>query len=215
MEEKNKNEVEKTVSGASSEDVKKVIELLEKISKDNDTQMKYVKRQSLFSSISLGICGVLVVALIIICASIIPKVNRIVAEAEGLISETQTLITDVNGELTTIVGEAETIMKNAEDIMGEADTIVAAAEESLTAINGMMSDVEGVVVNVNSITEEIAKQDIAGMLENVNGFVETSDESIAVALEKINAIDFDSLNDAITDLGKIIAPLAKLFGGRK
>lgn len=215
MEEKNKNEVEKAVSGASSEDVKKVIELLEKISKDNDTQMKYVKRQSLFSSISLGICGVLVVALIIICASIIPKVNSIVAQAEGLISETQTLITDVNGELTTIVGEAETIMKNAEDIMGEADTIVAAAEESLTAINGMMSDVEGVVVNVNSITEEIAKQDIAGMLENVNGFVETSDESIAVALEKINAIDFDSLNDAITDLGKIIAPLAKLFGGRK
>lgn len=215
VEEKNKNEVTAAVNGASSEDVKKVIELLEKISKDNDNQMKYIKRQSLFSSISLGICGVLVIALIIICANIIPTVNRVVADAEGLIASTNDLIAEVNTDIGTVVGEAETIMKDAQSIMDEADTIAAAAQESLTSINGMMGEVEEVVANVNTITDTIAKQDIAGMVQDVNGLVVTGEESIEVALEKINAVDFDSLNNAITDLGKIIAPLAKLFGGRK
>ena len=76
----------------------------------------------------------------------------------------------------------------------------------------MMGEINDVMVNLDGITQNLAQTDLNSMLENVNDLVVQSEESMADAMTKIDAIDVDALNDAIVDLGKIVAPLAKLFG---
>lgn len=104
------------------------------------------------------------------------------------------------------------ISTEAETALTQANIAIEQANVALEQTNNILGEADGVIKNVDVIANDLAKADLQGMLGNVNDFVLTSEESISVALEKINAIDFESLNKAITDLGAIIAPLAKLFG---
>lgn len=90
-------------------------------------------------------------------------------------------------------------------IVGTLDKVNLAAAE-VTALTQQLSD----------ILEESA---LLKLLQNANDLISlTGDtlaesvDSIKTALEKVNSIDFDTLNTAITDLKKVIDPLAKLFG---
>ena len=53
------------------------------------------------------------------------------------------------------------------------------------------------------------------LIENVDSLVNTNNSSISGVLEKVNGIDFDSLNSSIKDLSDIISPLADFFGAFK
>lgn len=77
---------------------------------------------------------------------------------------------------------------------------------------------ETVLQNLETVTTELAKSDISGMVENVDslvtsvdGLVSSSQAGVEQTLEKIKAIDFDALNDAIKDLSDVIDPIAKFF----
>lgn len=77
---------------------------------------------------------------------------------------------------------------------------------------------ETVLTNLETVTTELAQADLIGMVENVDalvtnvdGLVGTSQEGVEQAMAKINAIDFDALNDAIQDLSDVIEPIAKFF----
>lgn len=77
---------------------------------------------------------------------------------------------------------------------------------------------ETVLTNLETVTTELAQADLIGMVENVDalvtnvdGLVGTSQEGVEQAMAKINAIDFDALNDAIKDLSDVIEPIAKFF----
>ena len=77
---------------------------------------------------------------------------------------------------------------------------------------------ETVLTNLESVTTELAQADLIGMVENVDalvtnvdGLVGTSQEGVEQTMAKINAIDFDALNDAIKDLSDVIEPIAKFF----
>ena len=50
------------------------------------------------------------------------------------------------------------------------------------------------------------------MLEHVDSLAQTSEEGMAEALEKISALDIESLNEAIRDLQAVVEPMARLFG---
>ncbi len=78
--------------------------------------------------------------------------------------------------------------------------------------DGLMTQAETVMNNMELVTTQLAKADITGMLEDVDSFVATSQESMGAAVKKVTDIDIDSLNTAIKDLGTIVAPLAKLLG---
>lgn len=80
--------------------------------------------------------------------------------------------------------------------------------------NGLMTQASGVLNNLDTVTAELAKTDITGMMEDVDSLVVSSEESMATAVAKIEAMDIDSLNKAIKDLQSVISPLAKLFGRR-
>lgn len=77
---------------------------------------------------------------------------------------------------------------------------------------------ETVLRNLQTVTTELATSDISGMVENVDslvtnvdGLVTSSQAGVELTLEKIKAIDFDALNDAIKDLSDVIDPIAKFF----
>lgn len=78
--------------------------------------------------------------------------------------------------------------------------------------SAIMKQASGVLVNLDSVTAELAEADIAGMLEDVDSLVVSSEDSMADALKKIEDIDIDTLNSAIKDLESVVKPLARLFG---
>lgn len=90
--------------------------------------------------------------------------------------------------------------------------VLYTAATLIPRINSLFNDVQASVTNIQKISQELADADLPGMIENVDSLVTTSESSIQDAMEKLNSIDFDSLNSAIQDLSNIIRPLGKLFG---
>ena len=77
---------------------------------------------------------------------------------------------------------------------------------------------EVVLSNLERVTSELAESNLSSMVENVDalvgnvdGLVTTSQSGVEQTMEKINAIDFEALNDAIKDLSDVIEPIAKFF----
>ena len=50
------------------------------------------------------------------------------------------------------------------------------------------------------------------MTRNLDRLVSSSEKGVQEALEQINSVDIDTLNQAISDLSDVISPLAKFFG---
>lgn len=87
---------------------------------------------------------------------------------------------------------------------------------TLDKVNLAAAEVTALTQQLSGILEESA---LLKLLQNANDLISlTGDtlaesvDSIKTALEKVNSIDFDTLNTAIADLKKVIDPLAKLFG---
>lgn len=81
---------------------------------------------------------------------------------------------------------------------------------------------EAVLTNLETVTTELANVDLNSMVQNVDtlvtdvdGLVGTSQVGVEQAMEKLNAIDFDALNDAIKDLSDVIDPIARFFNKYK
>lgn len=78
----------------------------------------------------------------------------------------------------------------------------------LPQIETIIAHADAVLSNLDVVTQELAKLDLAQMLENINGLVSTSQAGVEDALSKINEIDFDTLNQAVKDLSNVVKPLA-------
>lgn len=70
---------------------------------------------------------------------------------------------------------------------------------------------ESVMSNLESITAELDEADLKGMVENVDALAVASQDGIGQAVDKLNAIDFDTLNRAIANLADVVEPLARFF----
>lgn len=67
-----------------------------------------------------------------------------------------------------------------------------------------------VMTNLETVTEELTKLDLEAMVENIDSLVGTSQGAVSSAIEKLEQIDIDTLNEAISDLSDVIEPLAKI-----
>jgi len=105
-----------------------------------------------------------------------------------------------------------------------AVTMIAFLALLMTVINilpqlqEMVEQAETVLGNLEAVTNELANADLTGMVknidtivDNVNDLVSTSQDGVTQAVQKINGINFDALNDAIKDLSDVIEPIAKFF----
>ena len=53
--------------------------------------------------------------------------------------------------------------------------------------------------------------DFTGMVNNVESLVVTAQESLEQTMSNLNTIDFQTLNQAIEDLSKVVEPMSKLM----
>lgn len=74
----------------------------------------------------------------------------------------------------------------------------------LEASQSVTRDLEKVAADLESV-------DLSGMLANVNDLVTDSQETVQEALRQMQAIDIETLNEAIDSLYQIVHPLSGLF----
>lgn len=98
--------------------------------------------------------------------------------------------------LNDVAVQAETVMRN----IGQVSAQLAQA------------DWQGLISDLETVSNQMANANLGSIVEEVNGLVQSSQESLEQTMEKFNSIDFDTLNKAINDLSKVVEPLAKLFG---
>lgn len=79
-------------------------------------------------------------------------------------------------------------------------------------VSQLYDDMEAVAGNVNEITRELSEAELGQLVSDVDHLVTSSEQSVQEALDQINSIDIETLNQAITDLANLIRPLARFFG---
>lgn len=103
------------------------------------------------------------------------------------------------------------IFANVGKLVPQLDTAIAQMQTVLTDVETVTgeladADLEGMVSNVDDLVT-----DVDGLLGNVDTLVTTGQDSLEQTMEKLNAIDFETLNKAIQNLSDVIEPIAKFF----
>lgn len=90
----------------------------------------------------------------------------------------------------------------------------------LPRVTGILAQADAILAELNTTAETI-NETVPSTMEDINALISqsrtglsTAFVSIETALQKINAIDIASLNQAIADLAGIVRPLSSLLGGR-
>jgi len=81
----------------------------------------------------------------------------------------------------------------------------------LPQFTALMSQMETVLGNLEQTTTQLAALDLERMVTDVDALVVTGEESLKQTMEKLNAIDFETLNQAVKDLAAVVKPLADFF----
>ena len=76
----------------------------------------------------------------------------------------------------------------------------------------LSDQLQTILQDLSVVSSEFAKLDLAGMVTNVDTLVLSAQDSLQQITKKLDAINIDSLNQAIAHLAALIAPLAKFFG---
>lgn len=88
--------------------------------------------------------------------------------------------------------------------------IVPLVEDALPQVSGVMTQMQSVLGNLEQTTGQLASLDLESMVADVDNLVRTGQQGLEQSMEKLNSIDFDTLNQAIDDLSAVIEPLAKI-----
>ena len=81
----------------------------------------------------------------------------------------------------------------------------------ITEIPGVVAQMETVLGNLEVVTTELAAVDFESMIEGVNTLVATGQIGLEETVSKLNDIDFEALNKAISNLSQVVEPMAKFF----
>ena len=80
----------------------------------------------------------------------------------------------------------------------------------LPEINEVVTQMQVVLGNLEEATAQLSGMDFAGMVSDVDALVSTAQEGLEQTMNKLNTIDFKTLNKAIEDLAKVVEPMSKL-----
>ncbi|MEG1630826.1 MAG: hypothetical protein RR423_01050 [Hydrogenoanaerobacterium sp.] len=89
-------------------------------------------------------------------------------------------------------------------------------------INKVLTQADAVLTNAKVVSDELSGIDYPALAKRIDELIVTGDIGIAKALDDveralkvIEQFDIKTLNSAISDLNSVVAPIAKLFGGRR
>ena len=83
--------------------------------------------------------------------------------------------------------------------------------DMLPQLSAVFTQLETVLANLEQTSRQLAAVDLPSMVQDVDGLVTTGQQSLEQTMEKLNTIDFDTLNQAISDLADVVEPLARFF----
>lgn len=91
--------------------------------------------------------------------------------------------------------------------------IVAVSMLSFNArFNNIYKSLSTVSQNLEEITTELADADLGGMVKEIDSLAKNSQTSLSEAMEKLNAIDIETLNSSIAGLNTAVKSFSGLFG---
>lgn len=95
-------------------------------------------------------------------------------------------------------------------LLATVSSLLPQMETALMQFTQVMGQMEGLMVDLETVAATLAQADLGSMVENVDALVQTAQQSLALTMEKLNTIDFATLNQAIADLAAVVEPLAKI-----
>ena len=95
-------------------------------------------------------------------------------------------------------------------IIPQIPAIVPQITGVIPQITEVVSKMHVVLANLEKSTSQLAQMDLSTMVTDVSELVVTGQQSLEITMEKLDSIDFASLNKAIKDLGAVVEPLAKM-----
>ena len=78
----------------------------------------------------------------------------------------------------------------------------------IPVLQGFAQQADVILSNLEALTDHLAQIDLKQTVENLITLMTAGQTGVAEAIEKLNAIDIETLNGAIEDLAEIIKPLA-------
>ncbi|MBQ9332724.1 MAG: hypothetical protein IJS12_00125 [Lachnospiraceae bacterium] len=92
--------------------------------------------------------------------------------------------------------------------------LVPKAVSTMMQIESLAQEASVLVENANTTLEGIDEMsaEIKTAADGINGLVEDNSSVLTESMTKLNSIDFEGLNAAITDLGAVVEPMARFFG---
>ena len=81
----------------------------------------------------------------------------------------------------------------------------------LPQISAVATQMQTVLSDLEQATRQLSVMDFTGMVEDVDTLVTTAQSSLEQTMGKLNSIDFETLNQAIEDLSKVVEPMSKLM----
>lgn len=103
------------------------------------------------------------------------------------------------------------LMPQLNQAVTQAGDVAVQAGEVVVQAQKLAGQAETVLTNLETVTRQLAQADLAGMVENVDILVTSSQEGVSQALDKINTMDIEELNKAIGNLSAVVEPMAKFF----
>ena len=100
------------------------------------------------------------------------------------------------------------IVPQVRTVAGQLETVLTDLEAVTDTLDG---ELDTILTNLDTVTRELAAADLDGMVADVDTFVTTSQGAVEQVTEKLNVIDFETLNRAIQDLADVVEPLARFF----
>lgn len=81
----------------------------------------------------------------------------------------------------------------------------------LPQVSGIVGQMQTVLGNLEQTTGQLAAMDLTGMVSDVDALVVTGQSTLEQTMEKLNAIDFETLNQAIEDLAAVVEPMSRFL----
>ena len=99
-------------------------------------------------------------------------------------------------------------------LVSDANAITAQAKE-------MMPQAAQAVSDAQQVAQQLKDANPQQLLENLNGLSQQGQQALTESMEELKkavdvleSIDIEALNEAVDNLGQAVSPLARLFGGR-
>lgn len=136
--------------------------------------------------------------------------------------ETQELLRKIekNSRIQTFAGYARTALVLVCAVC--MVVVTCAVMKLMPQVNVILGQAQGAVDQVGTVLDyleqtsaQLSQVDMQGMVSNVDSLVTTGQQSLEATMDKLNSVDFETLNQAIKDLAAVtesLSKVTKIFG---